>query len=112
MKYAMRYPKLKEIIGTPAARISTEGGKTFFLKNTDKLLWTDDEVIGGKTGYTDRAKHCFVCVAEHENEMVIVALLGSPSRRNLWEEAKKLIAKGVEQITLRRFKGWKEGHKS
>ena len=102
MKYAMRYPKLNEILGTPTAKISTEEGKTFFLRNTDKLLWSDEEVIGGKTGFTDRAKHCFVCAAEHEKEVVIVALLGSPSRRNLWEEAKKLIAKGFEKITHER----------
>lgn len=93
MNYGMRYPKLREIIGTPKTHIVTEQGKTFFLRNTDKLLWLDERVIGGKTGYTRSAKHCFVCVAKNENKMIIVTLLGSPSRKNLWMETEKLIEK-------------------
>jgi D-alanyl-D-alanine carboxypeptidase len=94
MRYAIKYPKLKEIIGTPTAHVSTEKGETLFIKNTDKLLWSNEEVIGGKTGYTLRAKHCFVCAAEHKTKKIIVAVLGSPSRKNLWRETEKLIAKG------------------
>lgn len=93
MNYGMRYPKLREIIATPKAHIVTEKGKTIFLRNTDKLLWLDERVIGGKTGYTRSAKHCFVCVAENENKTIIVTLLGSPSRKKLWIEAEKLIEK-------------------
>ncbi len=94
MRYAMRYAKLREIIGTSEARISTEEGKAVLLKNTDKLLWSDNQVIGGKTGYTRSAKHCFVCAAEHGEKTIIVSILGSPSRKTLWQETKKLIAKG------------------
>jgi len=93
MNYGMRYPKLREIIATPKAYIVTEKGKTIFLRNTDKLLWLDERVIGGKTGYTRSAKHCFVCVAKNEKKTIIVTLLGSPSRKNLWMETEKLIEK-------------------
>jgi serine-type D-Ala-D-Ala carboxypeptidase (penicillin-binding protein 5/6) len=92
MKYAMRYTKLREIIGTPVAEVRTEKGKSLVLKNTDKLLGSDEKIIGGKTGYTDSAKHCFVCVAEKERKTVIVTLLGSRTRRGLWKETEKLIA--------------------
>jgi D-alanyl-D-alanine carboxypeptidase (penicillin-binding protein 5/6) len=98
MRYAMRYPKLKEIIGTPMTQVLTEEGKTLSLRNTDKLLWSDEEIIGGKTGYTCSAGHCFVCAAEHNTRMIIVAILGSPSRKNLWKETEKLVAKGFEKI--------------
>jgi len=94
MNYALRYPNLKEIIGTRITEISTEKGKEIFLKNTNKLLWSDDDLVGGKTGYTHNARHCFVCAAERENNMVIVALLGSPSRKDLWKESEILIDKG------------------
>lgn len=97
MRHAMNYSKLKEIIGTPTAHISTEKGETFYLRNTDKLLWSDEEVIGGKTGYTLSARHCFVCAAGNKTREIIVALLGSPSRKNLWRETEKLIAKGLEK---------------
>jgi len=96
MKYAMSYSKLKEILATPSAKVSTEKGKAIFLKNTDKLLWSDQQVIGGKTGYTNSAKHCFVFAAERDGRTVIVSLLGSPTRRILWKEAKKLADRGFQ----------------
>ena len=94
MGYALRYPKLKEIIGTRVAEVSTENGSSIFLKNTNRLLWSDEDLIGGKTGYTRKARHCFVCAAEREEETVIVTILGSPSREDLWKESEMLIAKG------------------
>jgi D-alanyl-D-alanine carboxypeptidase (penicillin-binding protein 5/6) len=91
LNYALKIPKLREIIGTPEAQISTEGGRVFYLRSTDKLLWSDEKVIGGKTGYTRTAGHCFVCAAQSETKTILVAILGSPSRRNLWTDTKILI---------------------
>jgi D-alanyl-D-alanine carboxypeptidase (penicillin-binding protein 5/6) len=96
MTYALRYPKLRKIIGTRVTEISTKNGHSIFLKNTDRLLWSDDELVGGKTGYTRKARHCFVCAAEREGDAVVVAVLGSPSRSNLWKESKTLIVKGFD----------------
>jgi serine-type D-Ala-D-Ala carboxypeptidase (penicillin-binding protein 5/6) len=93
LKYAMTYPKIREIIGTSQARITTARGKTISLRSTDKLLGVDDKVIGGKTGYTRSALHCFVCAAGDDNNMIIVALLGSPNRKNLWAGTERLIGK-------------------
>lgn len=94
MRHSLRYPLIKEIINTKAIRISTEDGRTIFLKNSNRLLWSDESVLGGKTGYTREAKHCFVCAIEQNNDMVIVALLGSPSRETLWKESEDLMEKG------------------
>jgi D-alanyl-D-alanine carboxypeptidase len=98
MRYALRYPKLKEIIGTRVAEVSTARGNDLFLKNTNKLLWSDEDLIGGKTGYTRQARHCFVCAAEREKDTVIVTLLGSPSRITLWKETETLIDKGFNIV--------------
>ena len=98
MRFALDYPKIKEIIGTPTLELVTEKGKILFLKNTDELLWSDETLIGGKTGYTFRAGHCFVGAAERENEEIIIVLLGSPSRRRLWKETETLIDKGFQII--------------
>lgn len=94
MRYALNYQKLREILSTPAAEVSTEKGKVIRLRNTDKLLSSDEEVIGGKTGYTYQAKHCFVFAAERNKKTIIVTLLRSPSRKNMWREAKELTDKG------------------
>lgn len=98
MSYVLRYQKLKDIIGTRVAQISTENGNSIFLRNTNMLLWSENDLIGGKTGYTHKAMHCFVCASEHENETVIVAILGSPSRDSLWKESSTLISKGLEVL--------------
>lgn len=98
MRYALRYPKLREIIGTRVAGILTGRGNELFLKNTNKLLWSEDDLIGGKTGYTHEARHCFVCAAEREGGTVIVAILGSPSRTSLWKESEELIGRGFKVL--------------
>jgi len=96
MTYALRYPKLKEIVGTRVTEISTQNGHSIFLRNTNRLLWSDDELVGGKTGYTRKARHCFVCAAERQGDAVVVAVLGSPSRSDLWKESETLIVKGFD----------------
>jgi D-alanyl-D-alanine carboxypeptidase (penicillin-binding protein 5/6) len=98
MRCALGYPKIKEIIGTRSLELVTEKGKILFLRNTDELLGSDGSLIGGKTGYTFRGGHCFVCAAEHENEEIIIVLLGSPSRQRLWKETETLIDKGFQMI--------------
>ena len=98
MRCALSYSKIKEIIGIPAVELLTEKGKILFLKNTNELLWSDENLIGGKTGYTFRAGHCFVGAAERENEEIIIVLLGSPSRRRLWKETETLLDKGFQII--------------
>ena len=98
MTYALTYPRLKAIIGTRVVEVLTENGHAMFLNNTNKLLWSDDDLIGGKTGYTRRARHCFVGAAERGESKLIVVLLGSPNRETLWEESEKLIKEGFETI--------------
>jgi len=99
MTHALTYPKLRDIIGTRVVEVLTENGHALFLKNTNKLLWSDDDLVGGKTGYTRRARHCFVGAAERGESKVIVAVLGSPNRKTLWKESEKLIHEGFEVMT-------------
>jgi len=98
MRYALKYPVIREIIGKKEAEISTEQGRTIALENTNKLLWSDNGAVGGKTGYTKAARHCFVYAGEKEGEMVIVALLGAQSREVLWSEAERLETRGFAVI--------------
>ena len=98
MRQAIKYPILKEILGTRITEVSTETGKSKLIKSTNKLLWSDEEILGGKTGFTRQARHCFVCAGERGNETIIVALLGAPSRDLLWKESEELMAFGVKVI--------------
>ncbi len=96
LSYALGISKLREIIGTPEAKIMTEKGKIFYLRSTDRLLWSDEKIIGGKTGYTRKAGHCFVGAARGEAKTIVVAILGSPSRKNLWRETEKLVSRNLQ----------------
>jgi len=98
LRHALKYPMIREIISTKETEISTENGRTLSLENTNRLLWSDNGAIGGKTGYTRAARHCFVYAGEKGNERVIVAILGAPSRAKLWNEAEKLTVKGFDVI--------------
>ncbi len=96
LSYALRLSKLREIIGTPEAKVTTEKGKVFHLRSTDKLLRSDEKIIGGKTGYTRKAGYCFVCAAQGVTKTILVAILGSPSRKNLWKETEKLVSRNLQ----------------
>jgi len=98
MRHALKYPVIKEIISKKETEISTEQGRSISLENTNKLLWSDNGAVGGKTGYTRAARHCFVFACEKEGDMLIVALLGAPSREVLWGEAEKLETRGFAVI--------------
>lgn len=96
LNYALGFPKLREIVGTPEAKITTGKGRIIHVRSTDKLLWSDEKVIGGKTGYTQKAGHCFVGAAQGATKVILVAILGSPSRKNLWTDTEKLIATNLQ----------------
>ena len=98
MRNAIKYPVLREILGTRLTEISTETGKTMFIKNTNKLLWSDEDLLGGKTGYTNQARHCFVCFGERDKDTLVVALLGSPRRDLLWKETEELMGFGAKVL--------------
>jgi D-alanyl-D-alanine carboxypeptidase (penicillin-binding protein 5/6) len=98
MRQAIRYPLLKEILGTRVAEVFTGEGKPILIKNTNKLLWSDSELLEGKTGYTKEARHCFAGAAERETGTIIVALLGTPSRPLLWKETEDLMALGTRVL--------------
>ena len=94
MKEALKYPLIKEIVNTRAQQIYTEGGRKIFVRNTNHLLWTDEDMVGGKTGYTKAAKHCFVCAGQKGDKMLVAAVLGESVRNDLWHDASTLLERG------------------
>lgn len=81
---------LKRILGTKDIFIkSADGQFRHHLVNTNDLLWLDDKVKGGKTGYTDEAGGNLIVELEMpNNESGIFVILGSNDR---FGEMEKLI---------------------
>ena len=84
MKAALSYPLIRDILGTKAYIVRTAAGREIFLENSNHLLWEDQTMIIGKTGYTGNARHCFVGAMDTGNGTVITAVLGARSRHSLW----------------------------
>lgn len=116
MKRSLQYPLIREILGKKEALIVTAGGRRLFIENTDRLLWTKEHMIGGKTGYTRQARHCFVGALETDNGPILIAILGASSRERLWKSAQLLfravsdpkIYSSAESIHSGKQKGKKE----
>ena len=99
LKAALDYPLIREIINTRTTGIYSAEGRFIFVKNTDQLLWIDEDLLGGKTGYTREARHCFVCAAHKGSNTLITAVLGESVRDDLWHDSQILLAKGYDVIT-------------
>ncbi len=85
LKKALTYPLIREILGKKEWLVRTAAGRDLYLSNTDNLLWSRADIIGGKTGFTCSARHNFVCALDTEKGPIYTAVLGAPSRSRLWK---------------------------
>jgi D-alanyl-D-alanine carboxypeptidase (penicillin-binding protein 5/6) len=102
LKAALSYPLIREILGKKEYLVITDAGREIALENTDNLLWQMDNIIGGKTGYTGTARHCFVCAIKSGEETLFAAVMGAKSRKSLWTSTLMLNEIGMyhEDTTL------------
>lgn len=101
MKASLRYPLIRDMLNTKEQEILTLDGRRILIKNTNQLLWSENNVIGGKTGYTKAAMHCFVCAGKKGNNTLITVVLGEPSRDNLWNSTLILLERGDDVLAQR-----------
>jgi len=97
LKKALTYPLIREILGKKEWMVKTAAGRELYLSNTDNLLWTRSNMVGGKTGFTCNAKHCFVGAMDTEKGLIFTAVLGAPSRSRLWKSALMLADIGMDR---------------
>ena len=95
MKRALTYPLIKEILGKKEWLIITRAGRELPLENSDDMLWYRSDMVGGKTGFTNNARHCYVGAMDTEKGIIYTAVLGAASRSRLWESAQTLAELGT-----------------
>lgn len=96
MKKSLDYCLIKETINTKVKAVASLEGRTFMLSNTNKLLWSDGDLVGGKTGFTNAARHCLAFAAEKGDNTLVAALLGDGRRSDLWKDAKFVLSRGYD----------------
>lgn len=73
MVEAMRNDSFADIVATKKYTFTSENGIERTFVNHNRLLWTLDGCIGGKTGYTQRAGRCLVSATKF-GDIIFVAV--------------------------------------
>ncbi|MFG1872834.1 D-alanyl-D-alanine carboxypeptidase family protein [Micromonospora arborensis] len=66
--------------------------KGFQIQNENQLIFKYPGALGGKTGFTDLARHTYVGAAERSGRRLVVTLLGAePAPKRGWEQGAALL---------------------
>ncbi len=95
---AAKYDFIIETMERKHARIVSESGRRIALKNSNRLLWHSKYHVLGKTGFTRRARHCFVGIVESRSGNLFVSVLGSRSRTSLWRDVRQVVRRRLDGL--------------
>ena len=95
-RYAMQQPAYAEAVGTKHIDFPGGPGEPDFPVYNDNPLWASYEgFLGGKTGFTDDARHTYVGAAERDGRRIAVVLLQAEQQPiRVAEQAQRLLDYG------------------
>jgi D-alanyl-D-alanine carboxypeptidase len=106
-RQAMNHPLFAEIVRTRSAALRIESGRGLYgdwrmvpVVSHNRLLASYDGARGGKTGFTLKARRCFVGEVDRGGVRLIVAILNSPNSGTLWQDARTLLDYGFARYGL------------
>ncbi|MDQ4104763.1 MAG: D-alanyl-D-alanine carboxypeptidase [Actinomycetota bacterium] len=96
LREVLSRPLLRELLGTRQVIFPGFGGRPgFVVSNDNKLLRIYPGALGGKTGFTDDARHTLVDAAQRGGQRLIVVLLRGEQRPvSMSEQAARLLDYG------------------
>ncbi|MFF2652525.1 D-alanyl-D-alanine carboxypeptidase family protein [Streptomyces sp. NPDC058045] len=100
----LRIPEFAEYCSTGTADFPGNGGRTFEIQNTNRLLSGADGVrrypglVGVKNGYTSHAGNTLIAAARKDGRTVLVSVMNPQSGESnaVYEEARRLLDWGGE----------------
>lgn len=99
--YALKNDVFREIVATERMVIpQNEIYQARYLKHKNKLLFTEENCIGVKTGFTDNAGRCLVN-AHEENDMQIISVV--LNCQPMFDECKRLTELAIENYKMKEF---------
>jgi D-alanyl-D-alanine endopeptidase (penicillin-binding protein 7) len=88
--FATAHPTLGPILRSTDFRVRS-GARNFTIRNTNRLLGTDVEVVGGKTGFIRKAGYCLATLLQApQGSQVAVVVLGAANSAVRFAEARNL----------------------
>lgn len=102
MRTAIKQPEFKRIIkmrSVKLPRYKKRPART--LRSTDKLLGQVSGLRGGKTGFTNDARYCFVSSARRDGITLTSVVLGASSSSARFTSSKRLLAWGFKNYRIR-----------
>jgi D-alanyl-D-alanine carboxypeptidase len=95
-KETLKVPEIREATKSKDYKFATLAGRQKKIESTDYLLFdpADNQftVLGGKTGYTDKAGYCYVgWFADLNGREIISVILNSAGKNDRFRESKSLI---------------------
>ncbi|MEV4058018.1 D-alanyl-D-alanine carboxypeptidase family protein [Amycolatopsis sp. NPDC049688] len=94
--YAMKQPEFASVVATKNFEIPAAGGKPAIpIWNDNKLLGVYPGFLGGKTGFTDDARHTYVGAAQRKGKRLAVVMLRAEQKpTKVVDQAAKLLDYG------------------
>ena len=99
--YALKNPIFREIVSTE--RMVIEKNDLYqarYLKHKNRLLFTDENCIGVKTGFTDNAGRCLVNAHEENGLQIISVVLNC---QPMFEECDRLTKLAMSEYMMKEF---------
>lgn len=79
----LKHANLRQIAATKETSVaSTDGKYVHRLGSTNKLLLSNSEVVGLKTGFTSKALGNLIILANHNDRQIVTIVLGSQNRED------------------------------
>jgi D-alanyl-D-alanine carboxypeptidase (penicillin-binding protein 5/6) len=96
--YAMKQPEFVRAVSTKSFEIPPTAGKPAIpVYNDNKLLGVYPGFLGGKTGFTDDARHTYVGAAQQKGKRLAVVMLRAEQKpTKVVDQAAKLLDYGFE----------------
>ncbi len=100
--YAMHQERFRDIVNESLRWVywTTPKGRWIDAENTNELLGEYEGANGIKTGWTEAAGGCLAASAKRGNVELIAIVLHSPSPDSRFEDAKKLLDYGFQQVRV------------
>jgi len=102
MRAALAQPEFRRIIAMRSVFLpayKTRPARR--IKATDKLLGVVDGMAGGKTGFTNDARYCFVGTARRDGLTLTASVLSAPSSSERFTAARRLLEWGFRHYRYR-----------